>query len=232
MKAVRILSTTSIADIRTQIDVPDNFELEEVGLIKTNSTIDEGKTALLKEYFQKNIVAIFTSMNAVEAVGALQGASGANWSIYCIGTKTAEFVNRYFPQSTIVGTAQNAGALGKLIVEEAITDKLYFFCGNIRRDDLPNVLTNSKVELEEVTVYQTTLIEQHIDISYDAILFFSPSAVESFFSANQLNDDTVLFAIGKTTGEAIQRFSNNKIVIADLTSKLALVNKSFQYFKN
>lgn len=232
MKAVRILSTTSITDIRADIKVPDYIVLDDVEFIETSVSIDQEKVVLLQELFQKNIMVAFTSMNAVEAIGALQGASDANWSVYCIGTKTAEFVGRYLSNATIIGTAQNAKELGKLIVEESMADAIYFFCGNIRRDDLPNVLASSNIRLEETIVYDTTMIREKVDANYDAILFYSPSAVESFFSANKLKEETILFAIGKTTAEALQHYSSNKIVIADLTSKLALINKSLEYFKN
>src|SRR5258706_9822828 len=43
---------------------------------------------------------------------------------------------------------------------------------------------------------------------YDGILFFSPSGVESFFNTNEVNEQTILFAIGNTTATEIKKYTN------------------------
>ena len=43
---------------------------------------------------------------------------------------------------------------------------------------------------------------------FDAILFFSPSGVESFFMNNEIDKETMLFSIGKTTAKALQQRVN------------------------
>ena len=66
---------------------------------------------------------------------------------------------------------------------------------------------------------------------YDAVVFFSPSAVEGFFKNNSLNDKTVLFAIGNTTAEEIKKYSGNKIVISDKPGKKEVIEKVIRFFK-
>ena len=65
---------------------------------------------------------------------------------------------------------------------------------------------------------------------YFGILFFSPSAVQSFFSKNKVADKTILFAIGNTTANEIKKYSTNKIIISDEPGKENLVTKMIEYF--
>ncbi|MBS1975620.1 MAG: uroporphyrinogen-III synthase, partial [Bacteroidetes bacterium] len=67
---------------------------------------------------------------------------------------------------------------------------------------------------------------------YDAILFYSPSAVNSFFEKNNPGPQTILFAIGNTTTKEIKKYTNNKIVVADKPSKKLLAEQAINYFIN
>jgi uroporphyrinogen-III synthase len=173
---------------------------------------------------------VFTSMNAVEAVAAYLDGHQPQWKIYSIGTTTDQLINKYFGKGLIAGTAFNAADLAALIVKDSLTEKLIFFCGNQRRDELPAILRNNNIAVTEIEVYQTTAVPHKIDKAYDGILFFSPSAVESFFSNNTIGSQTILFAIGNTTADAIKSFSDNKIIIADTAGKENLVKQMIAYF--
>ncbi|MES1223753.1 MAG: hypothetical protein ABUT20_50120, partial [Bacteroidota bacterium] len=59
----------------------------------------------------------------------------------------------------------------------------------------------------------------------------SPSAVNSFFSVNKIDNKTILFAIGKTTAGEIKKFAVNKIIIADAPSKELLAEQAIKYFE-
>lgn len=48
-------------------------------------------------------------------------------------------------------------------------------------DTIPSSLLAYDLFLEELVVYDTILLPHTINRTYDAIFFFSPSAVESFF---------------------------------------------------
>lgn len=173
---------------------------------------------------------VFTSMNAVEAVAAYLDGHQPQWKIYSIGTTTDQLINKYFGEGLVTGTAFNAADLAALIVKDSLTEKLIFFCGNQRRDELPAILRNNNIAVTEIEVYQTTAVPHKIDKAYDGILFFSPSAAESFFSNNTVSPQTILFAIGNTTADAIKFFSDNKIIIADTAGKENLVKQMIAYF--
>lgn len=169
-------------------------------------------------------------MNAVDAVACHLSKSIPDWKIYCIGITTNKLVKHYFGEAAIIGTATNAAELAGLIVEERKTSRLNFFCGDQRREELPEILRNNNIRVNEIEVYRTTEIQHHIDKVYDGVLFFSPSAVSSFFKSNQVPDSTIIFAIGATTATEVKSYSNNTIVVSELPGKDSLVKKMIDHF--
>jgi uroporphyrinogen-III synthase len=153
-----------------------------------------------------------------------------NWQIYCIGVTTQELVKKYFGADTVVGVADNASALAQKIVSDSIADEVIFFCGNQRREDLGSILREADIGITEVVVYETIALPHVLQHAYDAILFFSPSAVDSFFSINQLKNEPLFFAIGSTTAAAIQQYTNGEIIIAAQPGKDALMQQAINYF--
>lgn len=174
---------------------------------------------------------VFTSMNAVEAVTNILNGERPDWKIYCIGETTGNIVNEYFGGHAIAGTAGNALALAAVIMLDGITE-VTFFCGDQRRPELPDTLSQNNIKVEEVVVYRTEATAHVVSREYDGILFFSPSAVESFFSVNSIPNNTVLFAIGNTTGDAIKNFTNNPVITSVVPGKEALVQQAIEYFKS
>ncbi|MBS1513052.1 MAG: uroporphyrinogen-III synthase [Bacteroidetes bacterium] len=175
---------------------------------------------------------VFTSMNAVEAVAAWKDDQQPDWNIYCIGTATKKLVEEHFGSESIAGTANTAAELAELIVEENETGQVIFFCGDQRRDELPEILQEHGIEVNEIIVYQTVALPHKIAKHYNGILFFSPSAVHSFFVNNKVQAQTILFAIGKTTASTIKKYSNHTIIISKEPGKENLVQLVVEYFCN
>ena len=171
-------------------------------------------------------------MNAVEAVAGHLSKEKPDWKIYCIGITTNKLVKKKFGENSVIGTATNAAELAGLIVEERNSNKLSFFCGDQRREELPNILRNNGIRVNEVIVYQTKPVLNIIEKVYDGILFFSPSAANSFFSTNKLPSPTLVFAIGTTTAKELKQLTNNEIIISDEPGKENLVNKMIQFFSS
>jgi uroporphyrinogen-III synthase len=173
---------------------------------------------------------VFTSMNAVEAVAVYLDGQPVRWRIYCMGNTTNKLVKKYFGVQQVAGIANSAAELAELIIEDGAIDEVIFFCGDQRRDELPEILRSHEIEVTEITVYQTIAISHLIDKTYHGILFFSPSAVASFFSNNKLPATTVLFAIGSTTANEIKKHTGNKIIVSNQPGKEKLVRKMIEYF--
>jgi len=169
-------------------------------------------------------------MNAVDAVACHITKNKPDWKVYCIGITTNKLVKHYFGENVVIGTATNATELAGLIVEERKTSKLCFFCGDQRREELPSILRNNGIRVNEIEVYHTKEVHHTIDKEYHGILFFSPSAASSFFKSNILPHSTVIFAIGTTTAAELASKTNNKIVVSELPGKELLVKKAVDYF--
>ena len=204
------------------IDVLSFIETEPLETVEVQQEIEHALTL--------NSTIVFTSMNAVESVSHFVEGEMPDWKIYAIGYTTRQLVEKYFDLSLLAGTADNATDLAELIIAESEGDDVIFFCGDQRREELPQILRNSNIEVDEIIVYETIPVPHKIEKKYLGILFFSPSAVESFFSVNTIATTTILFVVGNTTGEAVRKYTPNKIITADMPGKDMLVEKMIEYF--
>ncbi|MDE1192907.1 MAG: uroporphyrinogen-III synthase [Arachidicoccus sp.] len=213
IKLIKILSTKSISEDLVQQAKSSNIQIDIINFIETKSVNDDSIKEKIKQYSNKKIAAIFTSINAVETVFA-QINTMPDWKIFCTSGATKDALLNYINEEMILGTEHNASSLADKILENKEIDSCVFFCGNQRLNTLPDKLLRESINLAEVIVYETNALPQKINENYNGILFFSPSAVESFFSLNNIDDKTVLFSVGKTTSKALRKFTKNTIVTA------------------
>lgn len=227
---INILSTRPLGDdlvntARQQGVLIDMLSFIETSVIRSVEEQQEIENAALLP-----ATVVFTSMNAVDAVTMELDGLLPSWNIYCMGNTTYRLVKNYFGEEVIAGTASSAAELAEKILEENNTHEVIFFCGDKRRDELPELLRRNDIDVNEIVVYQTFAVPHTISKSYHGILFYSPSAVESFFQSNKLSPSTVLFAIGRTTAAAINKYSNNRVITGDEPGKESLVYKMLEYY--
>jgi uroporphyrinogen-III synthase len=237
MITYKVLSTKKISPSLITKAKQNNIEIIEQEFISIKPILTKEKYEQVMPIVSNTKVSnvVFTSANAVEAIKKYlhQGATffvPNNWKIFCMAGKTKDFLKPNFKENQIIATAENASALAQKIIEHG-TKEIVFFCGNKRRDELPEILKSAKINVEEIIVYETIETPVISTKYFDGILFFSPSAIKSFFSANQLNKKSICFALGKTTAYAIKEYTNNKIIISELPREemmLAAVNFYFQ----
>ena len=204
--------------------------IDALPLIKTEPVSSAELKDKIQEILAMATTIVFTSTKSVEAV-ASGGKSQLDQKIFCIGHATQQSVIKYFGEKSIAGVADNAKELATAILNANVSE-LIFFCGDQRRDELAALLKQHKVNVTEITVYKTIATPKKIEKKYDAILFFSPSAVKSFFECNFPGDQTVLFAIGNTTAEEIRNYSKNKIVVSDVPDANTLLQTAVTFFQN
>lgn len=209
------------AALNIGIDINVFIETEPIQSVEV---LEEIGNALLQ-----STTVVFTSVNAVNAVGENLELQQPDWRIYCIGHATKQQLVKYFGDDSIAGTADNAEALAEVIIEDEIDD-LIFFCGKQRREEMPQILREHGVEVNEIVVYETISTPHKLDKHYNGVMFFSPSAVESFFQNNKPDHDTLLFAIGKTTASAIKKFSDNKVIVSEEPSKEGMFQELKEYY--
>lgn len=227
---IHILSTRPVDETVIAKARNKNIRIDVISFIETVPVLDVEVQQEVEWASVQETVAVFTSMNAVVAVTDLLDGHIPSWRIYCMGYATKKLVTDYFGEDSIAGTGDNALELADTIIENEEPDEVIFFCGNQRREELPAKLRKQQIDVNEIVVYETIAIEKKIDREYDGILFFSPSAVESFFATNTLPEHTIVFAIGNTTHDTAARFGKNKIVVSKLPGKDELVEQAIAYF--
>ena len=167
--------------------------------------------------------AIFTSKNSVKAI---VNKKLKIKNCYCVGDKTKSLLLKNGQK--VVKSEENAQKLADFIVKSLKNDVFVFFCGNMKRDELPKILTKNHVKFSLVEVYKTSLIYKKINEAFNGILFFSPSAVKSYCYYNKIEDE-ILFTIGQTTTNEAKTFSN-KIITSDINSIDQVVDNAIKYF--
>ena len=224
---INILSTRPLNESIIDEAAQQNIFIDCISFIETEPVKTLELNEKLEQLSSKNIEVVFTSMNAVDAVKDHLRFK-PNWKIFSIGQTTKELIKDFFGEESVVGTADDASQLADVIIQHH-PQEVFFFCGDQRRDEMPQKLNEAGIALEEIVVYKTTSTSKKLNKDYEGILFFSPSAVDSFFTTNTIADDTIVFAIGNTTATAVNERVNNKIVIADKPGKEELVKKMLAY---
>lgn len=176
----------------------------------------------------KNIV--LTSQNGVDAFLRLTEKlqlSADDYIAHCIAeaTKRAAIHAGLFVKTT----APNAMFLAEEILKLQDIKSVTHICSNRRLGELFEKLNSAGVEVQEVVSYKTELTPISIEHTFDALLFFSPSAVDSFLSANDLKQ-VPCFCIGKTTGDYTKQKGFTETYIPGAPSEEALVNLVIEHF--
>jgi uroporphyrinogen-III synthase len=226
-----ILSTRPLETGILEAAKAKDITIDIVSFIDTSPVQTTGIKDEIGKILTQPATVVFTSMNAVNTVAAYINGHSPVWNIFCIGNTTRQLAARYFGHQSINTVANNASELADKMIGDKNIKQVVFFCGDQRREELPGKLRQNGITVQEVIVYHTISTPHKIDKAYDGILFFSPSAVQSFFYANAVLPSTILFAIGQTTADAIKTFTENTIIQSEKPGKEDLVKKMFEFFK-
>lgn len=216
---IKILSTKKLQPNQKQFLLNAGFRLIEADFIKIdfhqiklNSTFD---------------YLIFTSQNAVLSVLKNENNSFLKDKIcFCVGIKTMQLlIKKGFK---VENSFDYADDLVDYLIKNHSDKKFTFFSGNLRRDTIPTAFKKYNIIFEEVEMYKTVLTPYKIDNPVDGILFFSPSAIQSYLKENTISHE-VCFCIGTTTANEIEK-SRNKIVIANQPTVENVIIQTINYF--
>ena len=215
-----ILSTKKLTENQKEKLLNGSFSLVEENFIETKIK------AFKLENVNQNL--IFTSQNAV-----LSLLQNPNWEtlkskpVFCVGLKTKELLTeKGFDVVAFTGYAADLAEIISLIyAKETYT----FFTGNLRRDVLPNTLKKNEITFNEIEVYETNLVSKKISTKVDGILFFSPSAVESYLKLNTIKNE-LCFCIGESTSEALENKNIHNIIIAEKPLVENVINDVIEHY--
>lgn len=222
-KRAEILSTKSFSADQKQLFRDTDLNLTEIDFLKIEllQIPETTFTPVIKN-------AIVTSQNAVRSLikyNSAQIKKIENW--FCVGKKTAELLKAN--GLNVISQKNNSRELGEFLVRFFRNNDFYFFCGNLRRPELPDILQTNNIELKEVICYQTVLAPVSLDKTFDSILFFSPSGVRSYLTKNTA-EHQVAFCIGKTTATQAEKHFEKTITAPTPTGE-TLIKTLINYYK-
>ena len=185
-------------------------------------------TDLIPQSIYKHIV--LTSITGVKAflqIVSHHHLSLSDYIVYCISRGTKEYVAA--SGMNIKSTAPHASALADEILRDREVKAVTYVSSSLRRDELSDKLKKAGVVVQEVIAYQTEFTPVVIEATYDAIVFFSPSAIDSFLSLNQLKQ-VPCFCIGKTTADHAKQKGYYHTYIADAPSEDILLQTIINHY--
>lgn len=175
---------------------------------------------------------VLTSITGVKSflqIAAQLNLNLADYMIYCISRGTKEYAAA--TGLNIKETALNASALADEILKDMDVKAVTHVSSNLRRDELSDKLTKSGVAVQDVTAYQTGFTPVVIATTYDAIVFFSPSAIDSFLSINKFHN-VPCFCIGNTTRDYAKQNGYQQVYVAEAPSENFLLQTIINFYSN
>ena len=216
-----IVSTKKLSERQKQPLLTANFLVFEEDFIRIQNKDFEIDT--INDYL------IFTSQNAVESVLRNKKlVEIQSRKCFCVGEKTKALLEENGFE--VIEYSAYAAELASIICSQYSKNSFSFFCGNIRRDVLPDALRLVQITLDEIEVYETILTPHKIDFIPNGILFFSPSGVQSYLQENKIENENC-FCIGNTTAEALKDITKN-VIIAHQPTVESVVMKCIENYKN
>jgi uroporphyrinogen-III synthase len=221
---IRILSTKKLEVNQKQFLLNANIAVVEADFI----SIHQKKITI--ETVNENL--IFTSQNAVVSLIAnLEGSEILELlkkkNVFCVGMKTKGLLEEN--GFNVIAYTGYAADLAEIITLIYGKEKFTFFSGNLRRDTLPEALSNNEVVFNEIQVYETILTPQKVTGKFDGILFYSPSGIESYLKNNKISKETC-FCIGTTTADALENTTDN-IIIANQPTVENVIIQCLNFYK-
>jgi uroporphyrinogen-III synthase len=222
MSQTSILSTKTLSTDQRQAFLEADFDLLEQDFIEIKNN--------LFELNKINTNLIFSSQNAVLSLMEQNG-----WEIlktktvFCVGIKTKELLeSNGFTVDVYMDYASELAEIITLIYNK---ESYTFLSGNLRKETLPEALKSDGITFNEIEVYQTTLAPFKISEQekFDGIMFFSPSAVESYLTDNKIKNE-ICFCVGTTTAKALELKKIKNIVIAEIPTIDEVIIEVIQYY--
>ncbi len=194
---------------------------------------------------------ILTSAQAVRAVlkrsEQLQRSlihGGSKLRIAAVGPVTAEAVRQAGLPVEYVAETHSGAALAEELGNRLCGAKVFLPRSDRANPDLPPALKRHGAQVTEVIAYRTLRptavdersLRQIAEGAADAVLFFSPSAVQHFaemFGGGQLRalqDKLAITAVGPVTANALREAGVGRTVLAGDTTAAAVVEALEEHF--
>jgi uroporphyrinogen-III synthase len=194
---------------------------------------------------------IFTSMNAVHAVAARNTTLGPDRNhaekpplVAVVGPATKQEAENAGFSVDFVATTHLGVALAEELGERLREKSVFLPRSNRANPDLPAALRRLGANLTEVVAYRTLppsdidreRVARVLESEADAVLFFSPSAVQNLAELvgrqqlSALQNKVAMAAVGPVTAGALREAGIQRIVVAADTTAAAVVAALEKHF--
>ncbi len=156
---------------------------------------------------------IFTSRNAVDHFFTickdLRIEMPADMKYFCISEQTAYYLQKYIVvrKRKIFTGSRTAQDLIQILKKHK-NENYLFPCSNIRKEDIPDFLSENNFKYAEAVIYETVAsdLSDLDDVTYDILAFYSPSGINSLFVnfPKFKQNDTRIAVFGPTTALAAE----------------------------
>jgi uroporphyrinogen-III synthase len=156
---------------------------------------------------------IFTSRNAVDHFFSICKEARievpTEMKYFCISEQTANYLQKYIVirKRKIFTGIKNAEDLLPFIKKNK-DEKYLYPCSDIRKDELPDLMSQNGIALTECVMYHTVAsdLSDLAEVKYDILTFYSPSGIASLFTnfPDFMQGTTRLAAFGTTTAKAVK----------------------------
>jgi uroporphyrinogen III methyltransferase / synthase len=194
---------------------------------------------------------IFTSENAVRAVvkrgelrGYLNNVPGRRSRAAAVGPTTAAAAERAGFRVDFTASTHSGVDLANELGEKLRGESIFLPRSDHANEDLPEALRGFGAEVTEAVAYRTVV---PLNLDYEkiaaiqqgeaeAILFFSPTAVEHFVEVigaaalQSVQQQMALVAVGPITAAALQRVGGTDPLVAEDTTSDAVIAALEKYF--
>lgn len=137
-------------------------------------------------------------------------------SVFCLSEKQANVI-RTFTDAVLISKEKNLQSLSGLVQQQKQNKLCVCLKGN-------RSLKASGLESVEVEVYQNNLTRPVLENEFEAYLFFSPSAIDSFVQGgNQVSENARIIVIGETTARKAKTVFGEGVIVSEEQSELATI---------
>lgn len=194
---------------------------------------------------------IFTSENAVRAVvkragvrGNLRNVAGRRSRAAAVGPTTAAAAERAGFFVDYQAQTHSGAALANELGEKLRDQSVFLPRSDRANPDLPQLLRNYGAEVTEIVAYRTVTpvnldegkIAAIVNGEVEAILFFSPTAVEHFVELlgpeklRDLHNRVAITAVGPITANALRQSGVGTLLVAEDTTADAVITALEKHF--
>jgi uroporphyrinogen-III synthase len=220
-KQTQVFSTKTLTETQRHL-FKDSVTVDSTDFIKIS--LNRIPLNILKSKIENVVI---TSQNAVESILMNCPKEDLQFmNIYCVGRRTKKLIESKIGR--VKHSENNAKKLADYLVEFMDGTEVTYFCSERRLDELPAILEENHIKVNEIEAYKTILDDVKIEPKIEGIMFYSPSTVQSYMQNNKA--DKIAYCIGETTAaEAKKYFKDVRVAkIPTVESVIDLVNENYK----